>query len=184
MLRKNKRNTTFLTKPSNKRRKIKIKMSTHTRKDISLKAKLKFIDFMHVNDDKTVGQCLNHNTWKNPLRNVKLNTLMKWKSNFKKEGTNYKALKKKELNYGMKKRAKQTISKFPTIEAEVLRMCIQRVENNRDRSMQWMVHATKGLIKDKTRLNALNLTQYERQHIHEFSGSMGFVQKLMKRNSL
>lgn len=90
----------------------------------------------------------------------------------------------KILESSHKAKNRKGISKFPNVEAELLRRRKDRVNKNRDRSKYWCQQELQSIKEDKECLNRLNLNEYEKEHIEEFQGSLGFVNKVIKRNDL
>jgi hypothetical protein len=69
--------------------------------------------------------------------------------------------------------------KFPTIEKHMLAQRSVRVAKNRDRSRKWWDRTVKKLLSDQSALDALPLTQYEREHVYLFKATEGWTDKVM-----
>ena len=146
-----------------------------TRSDLDGPDKYKVVTWMRVHPDKTAREVKEQ--FPNILKSISERAIQKWR----KIGDE----KLEKLKQSGKKRIKEkSKGLFPTIEKEMLRQRDERVEKNRDRSKKWMVNATKKLINNKEKLNALNLTQFEKDNIDNFKGSDGWVEKVAERNDL
>ena len=192
-------NTTFLSKRkilqdsnSNANQPPKKRYKSSPRKSMTKKLLYDFVLYMHDHSELTVEQCRNQPQFVNKIK-VQQNTIEKYRSQYKKDSADFKKLQHavlyksnsneicrlptnpNEVKYG----------KFPTIEKHVLekraerKKCTETNQKPRDTSMRWMTRYVEKLLNDENQIDALNLTEYEREHLHEFPGSEGWCRKVM-----
>ena len=76
-------------------------------------------------------------------------------------------------------RARTRVDKFPATEAELLRRREERVKSNRDRSKCWMQRETRKIINDEECSTKLKLTEFEKENVDKFKGSLGYVNEVV-----
>ena len=94
----------------------------------------------------------------------------------------------KELEGITKAKNRKGKSKFPGVEKELLKRRDMRYKKSRDRSKVWCMNEIQNIKEeiqnDSEFADTLGLTEYEKENIDEFQGSLGFVNKVINRNEL
>ncbi len=143
---------------------------------------------MNDNKSKTVEDCMAENVWKHKLTSLQLNTAQRWRQDSTPASDKLSKLRKSVENNkkGKMKRdnTKKSQGVFPTIENYMLKLRDDLVARNRDHSVEWMHRTVKQLLRDKSKLESLNLAQSEKDQIGNFTGSIGWCEKVMKRTGL